>query len=63
MCCFIAGVLLLMHEDVFLINRTYPVSVCRVVQVDLKSVSIALNSMVMALIAKAWAKAAGGFNL
>ena len=60
MFCFVAGVLLMMFEDAFLINRTYPVSDCRVIQGDLIFVSIVLNSMVMAPIAKAWAKAAGG---
>ena len=63
MFCFVAGVLLMMHEDAFLINRTCPVSECIAVQVDLKSVSIVLNSMAMAPIMKAWEKAAGGFNL
>ena len=57
--CFVAGVLLMRHEGALLITRTCPVSDCRVIQVDLNAVCIAVNSMVMAQILKT----AGGFNL
>ena len=47
------------HEDALLINRTCPVSDCRVIQLDLNFVSIAVNSVLMAQILKI----VGGSNL
>ena len=55
---FVVCVLLMMHGNAFLINRTCPVSDCKVVHVDLSLVSITLSSMRMAQILKT----AGGFR-
>ena len=58
MLCFVADILLMMHGDALLINRTYPVSDCNVVHVVLNFESIALSSMRVAQILKT----VGGFS-